>query len=70
MGAKTPAPLRRRDDPKNDTHFYVGAVHQRSDACIIVGLFHPPVRSWVPVGIKEAANCGLFELAPRAPAGE
>ena len=27
---------------KNDTHFYVGTVHQHPDAWIIVGLFYPP----------------------------
>jgi hypothetical protein len=27
---------------KNDTHFYVGTVHQYPDAWIIVGLFYPP----------------------------
>jgi hypothetical protein len=27
---------------KNDTHFYVGTVHQHPDAWIIIGLFYPP----------------------------
>jgi hypothetical protein len=27
---------------KNDTHVYVGTVHQHPDSWIIVGLFYPP----------------------------
>jgi hypothetical protein len=27
---------------KNDTHFFVGTVHQHPGSWIIVGLFYPP----------------------------
>jgi hypothetical protein len=28
---------------KNDTHFYVGNIHQHPDNWLIVGLFYPPM---------------------------
>lgn len=39
---------------KNDTHFFVGTVHQHPGTWIIVGLFYPP----------RAGNLGLFEPSP------
>lgn len=30
---------------KNDTHFYVGTIHQHPRTWIIVGLFYPPKTS-------------------------
>ena len=30
---------------KNDTHFFVGTVHQHPGSWIIVGLFYPPKQS-------------------------
>ena len=39
---------------KNDTHFFVGTVHQHPGTWIIVGLFYPP----------RTGNVGLFESTP------
>jgi hypothetical protein len=45
-GSEWEAKFRRRYETemvqKNDTHFYVGTVHQHPHVWIIVGLFYPP----------------------------
>ena len=40
---------------KNDTHFYVGNLHQRPNAWIVVGLFYPPAPAMGDL-FDEAAN--------------
>jgi hypothetical protein len=40
---------------KNDTHFYVGNLHQRPNAWIVVGLFYPPTPAMGDL-FDEAAN--------------
>jgi hypothetical protein len=35
---------------KNDTHFFVGTLHQYPKNWIIVGLFYPPKMAEVPQG--------------------
>jgi hypothetical protein len=38
---------------KNDTHFYVGTIHQHPSAWIIVGLFYPPASTGNPVRVNR-----------------
>lgn len=41
---------------KNDTHFFVGTIHQHPGSWIIVGLFYPPRPATMDLFDREAAN--------------
>ena len=42
---------------KNDTHFFVGTLHQYPKSWIIVGLFYPPKRQR---NLSERSRIGIF----------